>query len=456
YTDPEVIEVDRNGNIVWSFHFSNTPYVSDPKYNDIRGTDWGYWTHTNEALRLPDGSTLISPRNFNMVIIVDKDGKVLQTYGDTCSNCKNNSTQNNSCGGTSGSGGMSGGIGGSGGMSGGLSCAGINTFAQVSPKVNYFSGQHSPIPLPNGNLLFGEPGPGIAVEFNTTTDKIVWQWPHGGRHSGVWINIRGVERLPNGNTLVSDSNGKIFEVTRKGDIVWELDCTCYNPNGKPDQWPFFQAERISYMPPTFTVKDPSQGQVYSGDVPFNITEGYDVRKISYNIMDNSNNTWIVQNQTALENTFKDSLDPPTKTLGPSSLTLSSGSYTLRLIASSTGFGYKDFVDLKRINHVTEDIQFTVGQSMQQIPSWIKNNAKWWSEGSMGDSDFAKGMQYLVQQGIITVPPTTPASPNPSQGIPSWVKNNAKWWAEGQIQDSEFIKGIQYLIENGIINIQPKS
>ncbi|MDE1727019.1 MAG: hypothetical protein KGH89_07095, partial [Thaumarchaeota archaeon] len=25
YTDPEVIEVDRNGNIVWSFHFSNTP-----------------------------------------------------------------------------------------------------------------------------------------------------------------------------------------------------------------------------------------------------------------------------------------------------------------------------------------------------------------------------------------------------------------------------------------------
>jgi len=26
-------------------------------------------------------------------------------------------------------------------------------------------------------------------------------------------------------------------------------------------------------------------------------------------------------------------------------------------------------------------------------------------------------------------------------LPSWVKNNAKWWSEGQISDSDFITGL---------------
>ena len=38
----------------------------------------------------------------------------------------------------------------------------------------------------------------------------------------------------------------------------------------------------------------------------------------------------------------------------------------------------------------------------------------------------------------------------SNEIPDWVKNNAGWWAEGQIDDSDFIKGIKFLIEQGII------
>lgn len=38
----------------------------------------------------------------------------------------------------------------------------------------------------------------------------------------------------------------------------------------------------------------------------------------------------------------------------------------------------------------------------------------------------------------------------SFSIPQWVKNNAKWWGEDQISDSEFVKGMQYLVESGII------
>ena len=37
-------------------------------------------------------------------------------------------------------------------------------------------------------------------------------------------------------------------------------------------------------------------------------------------------------------------------------------------------------------------------------------------------------------------------------VPDWVKNNAKWWADGQIPESDFINAIQYLITNGILKI----
>ena len=37
-------------------------------------------------------------------------------------------------------------------------------------------------------------------------------------------------------------------------------------------------------------------------------------------------------------------------------------------------------------------------------------------------------------------------------IPNWIKNNAKWWSEGQIDDTAFVSGIQYLINNGIMEV----
>jgi hypothetical protein len=35
-------------------------------------------------------------------------------------------------------------------------------------------------------------------------------------------------------------------------------------------------------------------------------------------------------------------------------------------------------------------------------------------------------------------------------IPPWIKNNAKWWSEDKISDSEFISALQYLIKSGVI------
>jgi hypothetical protein len=41
-------------------------------------------------------------------------------------------------------------------------------------------------------------------------------------------------------------------------------------------------------------------------------------------------------------------------------------------------------------------------------------------------------------------------------IPSWVKNNAGWWADGIIEDTAFINGIQYMVDNLMITIPEQS
>ena len=41
-----------------------------------------------------------------------------------------------------------------------------------------------------------------------------------------------------------------------------------------------------------------------------------------------------------------------------------------------------------------------------VPTWVKNNAGWWADGTIGDSDFITGIQYLIEEGIITIPSTT--------------------------------------------------
>jgi hypothetical protein len=93
-----------------------------------------------------------------------------------------------------------------------------------------------------------------------------------------------------------------------------------------------------------------------------------------------------------------------------------------------------------------------GTQSTVIPSWIKHNAMWWSQGQIGDDQFIKGLQYLIQHGIMQIP-TQSGGSNTTSGnppIPAWIKTNAGWWASGQISDGDFVKGIQWLISNGII------
>ncbi|HJJ22173.1 MAG TPA: peptidase [Nitrosopumilus sp.] len=88
-----------------------------------------------------------------------------------------------------------------------------------------------------------------------------------------------------------------------------------------------------------------------------------------------------------------------------------------------------------------------------IPSWIKNNAGWWADGSIDDDSFVGGIQFLIKEDILKIPPTTQGINTGSNEIPSWIKNNAGWWADGSIDDDSFVGGIQFLIKEGIMKIQ---
>ncbi|MFB5617917.1 MAG: hypothetical protein ACE5Q4_04585, partial [Nitrosopumilus sp.] len=88
---------------------------------------------------------------------------------------------------------------------------------------------------------------------------------------------------------------------------------------------------------------------------------------------------------------------------------------------------------------------------QTIPIWIKNNAAWWSEQQIGDSDFVEGIEYLIKNGIINVPGVQVGETSTSE-IPDWIKNNAAWWAESLITDDDFIQAMQWLVANGVIQI----
>ena len=96
----------------------------------------------------------------------------------------------------------------------------------------------------------------------------------------------------------------------------------------------------------------------------------------------------------------------------------------------------------------------------QIPNWIKNVAGWWGSGIISENEFLTGIEYLVNNNIILINfvpcnDEIQSQYGDTKSIPDWIKNNANWWSENLIDDTDFINGLQYLIEYKIIKIDNK-
>lgn len=80
--------------------------------------------------------------------------------------------------------------------------------------------------LENGNVLLfdngGRRGWSRVIEMDPRTGQIVWEYKADPPEDFLTESRGGAQRLPNGNTLITESNdGRGFEVTPQGEIVWE-------------------------------------------------------------------------------------------------------------------------------------------------------------------------------------------------------------------------------------------
>ena len=201
--DAQAKEVTPEGEVVWAWYAKE--HFNEQSYLDI--FEHG-WTHTNAVERLENGNTLVSPRNFGVLVEVNPSGSTVRTIGK-----------------------------------------GLLIKA------------HEPEFLPNGNILVANHSKQHELlEFDPNTNEIVWRFlpPYqriakalgiGKKIKKVIMPIRDADTLPNDNILLT-AYGIVLEVTRDGDIVWQLQFT--DLKSALDGWRstgFYKAERIGLDAP---------------------------------------------------------------------------------------------------------------------------------------------------------------------------------------------------------------
>lgn len=164
----DLVEIDADLKEVRRIH---TWQLLDPVRDPILATERRWeWTHVNGFDVNADGEIVFSGRNNNRVCIIDKDATKLRFRY-------------------------------------------TQTFRQ-----------HNPTWVGNGNVLIFDNGDGAsrAIEVDPAKDEIVWDYRASPRQQFFSGHISGASRLASGNTLICEgTSGRVFEVTRSREVVWE-------------------------------------------------------------------------------------------------------------------------------------------------------------------------------------------------------------------------------------------
>jgi hypothetical protein len=209
--DDCIVEVDPAGNIVWTWqaadHFDEFGFSDDVKANIFDfGGDWAHANaleviqpsnpHTDP--RFASGNYIMSFRHINTIIVIDR------ATGDIAAKFQNLTVgQHNAY------------------MIPGYLPGGGNMLV-------FDNGFSDPILNPGAAARNGGPARRFSrvLEFDPLTEATVWEYDASlsGRPDW-WFSspfVSGAQRLPNGSTLITEgANGRIFEVTSDGEIVWE-------------------------------------------------------------------------------------------------------------------------------------------------------------------------------------------------------------------------------------------
>jgi len=89
----------------------------------------------------------------------------------------------------------------------------------------------------------------------------VWNYSAPNPTDFYSVNISGVQRLPNGNTLIcAGAPGIVFEVTPQKKVVWQYNLPGFGGRGGPNARQVFRAYRYGTEFPGLTGKPLAAGK----------------------------------------------------------------------------------------------------------------------------------------------------------------------------------------------------
>ncbi|MDG5775878.1 aryl-sulfate sulfotransferase [Haloarculaceae archaeon H-GB2-1] len=191
--EERIFVVDANGTVTWQWNAADY-YESPP---DPTKTDW---LHLNDVDRIGDGRYLVSIRNANQLVVVERGEGVVEVINED-----DDATEESECT-------MGGRLNDANG-DGDVNCG--------DPDV--MDEQHNPQWLSEDAVLVADSGNDRVVELhrNATTGEWEVAWAISEANGVEFAWPRDADRLPNGNTLITDSaNARVVEVTQDGETVW--------------------------------------------------------------------------------------------------------------------------------------------------------------------------------------------------------------------------------------------
>jgi Arylsulfotransferase (ASST) len=253
--DDRLIEVSWDGRVLWDWRASDhaDEFGFSPEARSVIRQSLGFsrardsydWLHINAAAyvgpnhwydegdtRFAPDNVILSSRESSFIAIVGRSGKIVWRMGPDYRE------------------------------------------SEALRKLGQIIGQHNPHIIPKGlsgagNLLVfdngGTSGYGFAnpaapdgrdslrrgssrvVEVNPVTFEKVWEYAVAGAESYRFYShyVSGAQRLANGNTMITEgADGRIFEVTTGGEIVWEYVSPYFTQNGGTNR--VYRAYRVPY------------------------------------------------------------------------------------------------------------------------------------------------------------------------------------------------------------------
>ena len=104
------------------------------------------------------------------------------------------------------------------------------------------------------------------------------------------------------------------------------------------------------------------------------------------------------------------------------------------------------------NEARTSFVVTVGYEIVKIPNWFKLTTGYWVNNQMSDTEYAKTLEFLLENKIIHVPYSNHSKEITNSEIPIWIKTNSQKWIQGNASDDEFSIGIQWMLERGLVKI----